>query len=70
MRFYTRQVINQDVRIMKNQGESLTYNPQRSYRSTPADELHVQIERLRHFGKTNDEKLYSFTIKKDVEFWI
>jgi phenylpropionate dioxygenase-like ring-hydroxylating dioxygenase large terminal subunit len=70
IRFYTRKVINQDVDIMINQGKSLEMDPQRSYRSTEADELHIQIERIRHFGKMNDERLLSFKISKEVSFWI
>jgi len=70
VRFYTRKVINQDVDIMINQGKSLSFDPQRSYRFTSADELHIQIERLRHFGKNRDEKLKTFKTSKEVEFWI
>ncbi len=70
IQFYTRKVINQDVEIMINQGKSLEFDPQRSYRSTEADELHIQIERLRHFGKIGDERLTQFKISKQVDFWI
>lgn len=68
--YYTRKVINQDVNIMINQGSSLEKNQKRTYRSTPADELHIQIERLRHLGSRGDEKLNTFETIKEVEFWI
>ncbi len=68
--FYTRQVIEQDVWIMKEQFKSLSLDPTENFRSTDADALHIEIERLRHFGKIGSEKLKSFEniIKKD--FWI
>lgn len=68
--YYTREVINQDVDIMINQGGSLAVDSHRTYRSTPADELHIQIERLRRYGQLGDEKLMTFKTKKEVEFWI
>ena len=68
--YYTRQVIEQDVDIMINQGASLTKDHVRNYRYTAADELHIQIERLRKFGAKGDEKLMTFQTKKEVEFWI
>jgi|LWDU01.1.fsa_nt_gi phenylpropionate dioxygenase-like ring-hydroxylating dioxygenase large terminal subunit len=69
--FYTRKVINQDVDIMINQGASLAWDPKTTFRSTPADEVHVCIERIRHFGESGDEeKLNNFTSAKNVEFWI
>lgn len=68
--FYTRQVIEQDVEIMHNQGSSLRQDGTLNFRSTPSDELHIQIERLRHFGKTGNEQLRTFKMKKEINFWI
>ncbi|MBY0518086.1 MAG: aromatic ring-hydroxylating dioxygenase subunit alpha [Bacteriovoracaceae bacterium] len=68
--FYTRQVIEQDVEIMHNQGSSLQNDPVLNFRSTPSDELHVQIERLRFYGKTGNPLLETFEIKKEIDFWI
>ena len=70
VRFYTRKVINQDVEIMLNQGLSLKHDPICTFRSTPADEVHVAIERLRHWGVKNDPKIYSFESSKVIDFWI
>lgn len=69
--YYTREVINQDVDIMVNQGSSLGWDPTTTFRSTPADEVHICIERLRRFGEQGDyDKLENFTSNKEVEFWI
>jgi len=51
IRFYTRQVIQQDVEIMQIQKSSLDFDSNVSYRSTDVDEVHIAIERLRHYGK-------------------
>ena len=68
--YYTRQVINQDVDIMLNQGKSLGMDSRCNFRSTPADEVHISIERLRHFGIRGDERATSFNNCKKVEFWV
>jgi phenylpropionate dioxygenase-like ring-hydroxylating dioxygenase large terminal subunit len=68
--FYTRQVIEQDVEIMHNQGSSLRVDGNLTFRSTPCDELHIQIERLRFYGKTGNPLLNTFTTKKEINFWI
>ena len=68
-RFYTRQVIEQDVRIMKNQGDNLRHFKSTNFRSTEVDEVHKAIERVRHYGRTNDPKLQSFTSHKTVDFY-
>ena len=69
-KFYTRQVIEQDVEIMHNQGASLKRDGTLNFRSTPCDELHVQVERLRHFGKVGNPQLKTFAVKKEINFWI
>ncbi len=68
--FYTRQVIEQDVEIMHNQGASLRHDDTLNFRSTPCDELHIQVERLRHFGQTGNPQLTTFAVKKEINFWI
>jgi phenylpropionate dioxygenase-like ring-hydroxylating dioxygenase large terminal subunit len=68
--FYTRQVIEQDVDIMTNQGASFAIDPSTQFRSTDADELHIAIERLRHFGLESDEKVFSYADLKVKDFWI
>jgi nitrite reductase/ring-hydroxylating ferredoxin subunit len=70
MRFYTRQVIEQDVVIMRNQGNCFKLDPSRSFKSTDADEIHVAIERIREMGVRNDPNLMTFKKHKEKEFWI
>jgi phenylpropionate dioxygenase-like ring-hydroxylating dioxygenase large terminal subunit len=70
IRFYTRQVINQDVDIMHNQSISLKRDPICRFHSTPADEVHLGIERLRHTGIKNSEKINTIKTSKEVEFWV
>lgn len=70
MQFYTRQVIEQDVDIMKEQGRSLNIDSSQVFRSTDADAIHVSIERLRHWGKTGSDQLYEFEQKVEKDFWI
>lgn len=68
--FYTRQVINQDVEIMKTQAMNLKIENKQNFQSTPADELHLQIERIRRLGVGGNDELWN--IKKDVttDIWI
>lgn len=80
MRFYTRQVINQDVEIMKIQGDNLLeiegrlghqeFDRSNGYLSTQADELHIAIDRLRQLGKTSPENARHVEFKREREFWI
>jgi len=71
VQYYTRQVIEQDVDIMINQGTSLALDQQTLFRSTPADEVHMQIERLRYFGQMGErEKIDIHQNIKDIHFWI
>jgi phenylpropionate dioxygenase-like ring-hydroxylating dioxygenase large terminal subunit len=46
-RFYTRRVIEQDVTIMRQQGENLRRLPEARFCHTPSDVIHQSIERLR-----------------------
>ena len=68
--YYTRQVIEQDVDIMEEQYRSLAIDPTPNFRSTDADALHVEIERLRAWGKIDSPKLYEYESKIVKEFWI
>lgn len=68
--YYTRQVIEQDVLIMKNQSRSLEFDLKTSYRSTPADEVHKAIEKLRSWGETDLKKVQEFQETKQAEFWL
>jgi phenylpropionate dioxygenase-like ring-hydroxylating dioxygenase large terminal subunit len=70
MRFYTRRVIEQDVVIMRNQGESLRRDPDAAFRSTDADEVHLAIERLRELGAAGAGGVYELARSKEKEFWI
>ncbi len=68
--YYTRQVIEQDVVIMKNQGDSLRFNPETNFRSTPADEVHKAIERLRAWGKKDLSQVQQYEHTERAEFWL
>jgi phenylpropionate dioxygenase-like ring-hydroxylating dioxygenase large terminal subunit len=70
LRYYTRQVIEQDVRIMAIQGENLKRNIQGDFRGTDADVVHTAIERLRDWARQG--KAEAFTEKKSLEkvIWI
>lgn len=70
IKYYTRKVIIQDVEIMRNQSTSLSFDPKTSFRSTPADEVHKAIERLRHKGVHDPEQVYEFALSARAEFWI
>lgn len=70
IQFYTRKVIEQDVVIMKEQAKSLAIDATLNFRSTSADELHIQIEKLRHLGKIGSEQLQFFQASSESEFWI
>lgn len=74
MNFYTRQVIEQDVDIMKNQGRNLQRLDEQGqgapFKSTAADELHIAIERLREFGRSRDERVHTTAWTKERELWI
>lgn len=68
--YYTRQVIEQDVDIMHEQSRSLKIDPTENFRSTDADALHIEIERLRNWGRNDSEQLYNYTNKVKKDFWI
>lgn len=68
--YYTRQVIEQDVWIMDVQGRNLNPDEMWNFQSTPADEPHLQIERLRRMGIEGDDKVYSVEKKSEAIIWI
>lgn len=70
MRFYTRKVIQQDVDIMKNQGDNLKVFGEGDYKSTQADELHIAIDKMREMGKKDKQSPSSLSYTREREFWI
>ncbi len=68
--YYTRQVISQDVWIMDVQGRNLNPTVPFTFQSTPADEPHLQIERLRMLGKNRENDLSKIEKKVGVIIWI
>lgn len=66
--WYTRKVIDQDVWIMKIQGNNLRKFGETHYHSTQCDYMHVYIESLRNQAQTNKGK--PKPVKKDIEFWV
>jgi phenylpropionate dioxygenase-like ring-hydroxylating dioxygenase large terminal subunit len=68
--YYTRQVIEQDVWIMDVQRANLTEEEEPRFQSTPADEPHLQIERLRALGIKGDSKVYEVKKRVEGEMWI
>lgn len=73
--WYTRQVIQQDVEIMANQGRSFKEQAP-DFKSTPADTLHVFIESLREHAERDGKDESGRPVPKprpmtrDVVFWI
>lgn len=70
IQFYTRQVIEQDVDIMRIQSRALELDPRENFRSTHADAVHIAIERIRQYGRTNHKLLYEYEHKEEKDFWI
>lgn len=68
--FYTRKVINQDVDIMRIQSMNLKNDNRQNFQSTPADELHLQIERLRKMGESGNQELWNVTKDVTTDIWI
>ena len=50
--------------------KNLDVNSKPQFQSTPADEPHIQIERLRELGVKGDEKLWQVEKFKEGEIWI
>lgn len=70
MQFYTRKVIQQDVDIMKNQGDNLKHFGEMEYKSTQADELHIAIDRMRVQGVADRKAPATMNFVREREFWI
>lgn len=70
VKYYTRQVIEQDVTIMRNQGENLKLDINPRYRSTEADTVHLAIEKLRKTGNDGQQAVNIIYSTKHKEFWI
>lgn len=75
MPWYTRQVIQQDVEIMENQGKSLQEQGP-AFKSTPADTLHLFIESLRDHAQADGKDAKGQPVPappamtRSVSFWI
>lgn len=67
---YTRKVIQQDVRIMKLQGDNLKAFGHSNFRSTPADTLHLFIESQREWAASGGKHDKPEPRKVRHEFWI
>jgi len=70
MRFYTRQVIEQDVRIMAIQAESFRHDFTCRFHATDADVVHQAIEKLREMGIKGDPRLFDLQETTEKEIWI
>jgi hypothetical protein len=70
MQLYTRKVIEQDVEIMKNQGDNLKAFPEMPFRSSEADELHLAIEKIRRYGMEARPETFTFQKHCERQFWI
>lgn len=68
--YYTRQVIEQDVWIMDVQGRNLNPGKPTQFQSTPADEPHLQIERLRSMGIAGAQNINEIEKKAEAIIWI
>ena len=66
---YVQKIIDQDLDITRNQSQSFREEAP-SFRSTPADTLHVFIESLREWEATGRTGRPPRPLKKEVEFWI
>lgn len=69
LRFYTRQVIEQDVEIMANQGESFRRDFRQNFASTDADVVHLAIENLRKRGSLGEAETLP-PIEHEKTIWI
>ncbi len=68
---YTRQVIEQDVRIMRNQGNNLKgLSANLEWKSTPADEIHLAIMKIRNLGRTDAPAAFQLEYERERAFWI
>ena len=69
--WYTRVVIEQDVVIMRWQGDNFHDFDEGPFRSTQADEHHLLIDRLREIGRRPGHVTDTAgTQQREREFWI
>jgi phenylpropionate dioxygenase-like ring-hydroxylating dioxygenase large terminal subunit len=68
--FYTRQVINQDVDIMKKHGDVLRVLGENIYHSTGADDLHLAIQKMRDMGAEDRARPADMNFTRERDFWI
>jgi phenylpropionate dioxygenase-like ring-hydroxylating dioxygenase large terminal subunit len=69
--WYTREVITQDVVIMRNQGGNLQrFGGEPKFNSTPADTLHLHIEALREHALAGGQGEPPPPRVDEMEFWI
>lgn len=70
-KFYTRQVIEQDVKIMAIQGENFKIDFETDFKATEADVVHAAIEKLRHLAAHGAlTSAYSEKRNERAEIWI
>jgi phenylpropionate dioxygenase-like ring-hydroxylating dioxygenase large terminal subunit len=67
--WYTRQVIEQDVVILTQQGQSLREAPA-AFKHTPADTPHLFVEALRHWAEAGGQGDAPKPLTRQIEFWI
>jgi phenylpropionate dioxygenase-like ring-hydroxylating dioxygenase large terminal subunit len=67
---YTRQVIQQDVWIMKQHGENIRRFEKTDYKSSQCDLMHVYIESLRTWAATGGTAPPPKPMVKQIEFWV
>lgn len=67
---YTRKVINQDVWIMDIHGENVRRFGGTEYRSTQCDTMHLYIESLRKYARSETVSHAPKPIEKEIEFWV
>jgi phenylpropionate dioxygenase-like ring-hydroxylating dioxygenase large terminal subunit len=70
LRFYTRQVIEQDVDIMKNQGDNFKIDLSTDFNHTEADMIHQAIEELRELGMAEVNTYQKPQYEKQGVIWI
>jgi len=67
---YTRKVIQQDVWIMKLQGNQIQKFPKQDFISTQVDFMHLFIESLRAYAEENNAKKMPLPVAKEITFWV
>jgi phenylpropionate dioxygenase-like ring-hydroxylating dioxygenase large terminal subunit len=69
-RWYTRQVIEQDVVIMRNQGQNLQRHGEARFDATEADWVHRYIEDLREWREGGEQGPAPGVEERRIGFWI